>query len=168
MIRTKWPSCNICKQRYKAYLICFSKPRGLGAIEVLLRSHSKLRFTSSCQSLTPTNKAKTAMLDDFELWDDKSSASLALHLRRQNGLKTRLYTKNLQARTYSFQERFFCGLNLFFLKVRPQAMHPRPRMISTVLMSLGVLNIYGSSAMAHKPTPISIKRCPTLSPILSK
>jgi adenylosuccinate lyase len=30
-------------------------------------------------------------------------------------------------------------------------------MRSTVVMSLGVLNTYGSSAMAHKPPPISIK-----------
>jgi hypothetical protein len=41
-------------------------------------------------------------------------------------------------------------------------------MRSTVVMSLGVLNTYGSSAMAHKPPPINIKRCPTLSSILSK
>ncbi|MDD1725862.1 MAG: hypothetical protein LUQ34_03165 [Euryarchaeota archaeon] len=41
-------------------------------------------------------------------------------------------------------------------------------MRSIVVISLGVLNTYGRSAMAHKPPPISIKRCPTLSSTLSK
>ena len=75
----------------------------------------------------------------------------------------KLFAKSFQSKgPYNFQERFFCGLNLFVLKVRPQAMHPRPSMRSIVGMSLGVLNRYGSTAMAHKPAPISMKRCPTL------
>jgi len=80
------------------------------------------------------------MLDDFELRDDKSGLT-SVALKTPERFEEKVRYQSLQARTHSFHERVFCGLNLFFLKVRPQAMHPRPRMISTVLMSLGVLNI---------------------------
>ena len=97
------------------------------------------------------------MLDDFKFFVTKER------------YERTLYVKSFQSKEpHNFQERFFCGLNLFFPKVRPQAMHPRPRMRSIVVMSLGVLNTYGSSAMAHKPTPISMKRCPTLSSTFSR
>jgi hypothetical protein len=99
-------------------------------------------FVLGCQSLNYRHYATMALRNDFEVWEQKS-VDLCVHTKRRKPALTDALVLGVtppRKGAHSSQERFFCGLNLFLLKVRPHPMHPTPRMMSMVPRSLGVLN----------------------------